>query len=204
MSTPKIAVFGGAFNPIHYGHLQIAEVALQQVQLDSVLWVPTFSPVHKSSVNLLPFEHRMVMLSRAIAPYPQFVISNVEQQYGAVSYASTTLLHLNQKYPQANWYWLIGLDAFKTLSHWRHSLDLAQQCHWLVAPRDQGSASLECGQMANYFAVHNIQLDWTLLSMPEIPISSTYVRQQCLGGRSLENLVPKAVEDYIIQHKLYR
>jgi nicotinate-nucleotide adenylyltransferase len=203
MDSKKIAVFGGAFNPVHYGHLQIAEVALQQTALDLIIWVPTFCPAHKPEADLLPFDYRMAMVQQAILPYARFAASDIERQYGGVSYAIATLAHLADCHPQASWHWLIGLDAFKTLPQWRCSAELARQCDWLIAPRDRADSFRECLSVANHFATDRFSLHWNVLSMPQIAISSSQIREHCRTGRSLKNLVPKTVQDYILLHNLY-
>ena len=137
---PNIAIFGGTFNPIHWGHLFIAEAAVDQFCLDRVLWVPTAFPPHKTQ-PLVAFEHRLEMIRRAIADHPAFTVSavvnqqRVDSQQPGASYAIDTLQTLQTLEPNARWYWIIGSDAFQSLPKWRASQSLADRCIWLVAPR---------------------------------------------------------------------
>jgi nicotinate-nucleotide adenylyltransferase len=132
----KIAIFGGAFDPVHYGHLLLAETALQQCGLDRVVWVPACAPPHKSQ-QLLAFQHRLEMVRRAIADHPAFTVSDIEATQTGVSYAIATFHALQIKEPAAQWFWIIGIDAFEMLPRWYRSAELIPQCTWLVAPRGQ-------------------------------------------------------------------
>ena len=130
----KIAIFGGTFNPIHWGHLLLAETAFDQFHLDRVLWVPTFRPVYKAQ-PLLAFEHRLAMVHRAIADHPAFAVSAIDAQQSGTSYAIATFIALQALEPGAIWYWIVGSDAFQSLPKWQGSQTLMAQCRWLVAPR---------------------------------------------------------------------
>ncbi|UBF25530.1 nicotinate (nicotinamide) nucleotide adenylyltransferase [Kovacikia minuta CCNUW1] len=130
----NVAILGGTFNPIHWGHLLLAETALDQFGLDRVIWVPTCNPPHKDR-DLLMFSHRLEMVRRAIADHSAFTVSDIDAHRCGVSYAITTLTDLQAFYPNTNWFWIIGIDAFQTLPKWRESEALMAQCTWLVAPR---------------------------------------------------------------------
>ena len=131
---PNVAIFGGTFDPVHWVHLLIAETALDQFHLDRIIWVPTFRPPHKAP-PLVSFEHRLAMVSSAIADHPAFCVSAVDSQQQGTSYAIATFNALQTTEPSACWYWIIGNDAFRSLPKWRASQTLAAQCIWLVAPR---------------------------------------------------------------------
>ncbi len=200
----KIAIFGGAFNPIHYGHLWLAETALDQFDLDALLWVPTYVPPHKPTFELAAFEHRLEMVQRAIADYPHFTAMDLERHQPTPSYASTTFTQLQTLYPHTQWYWVIGQDAFAQLPGWRHSQDLIAHCCWLVAPRLPLDLH-EIGQQVTATLVQrSLTLHWHPLPMPAIAISSSLIRQYCQQGRSLRYLVPAAVRSYIHTHQLYQ
>jgi nicotinate-nucleotide adenylyltransferase len=142
---PKIAIFGGTFDPIHWGHLLIAETAFDQFQLDRVLWVPTFRPLYKAH-PLLAFEQRLEMVRRAIADHPAFSVYAIDGQQAGASYAIDTFNALQLLEPNALWYWIVGNDAFQSLPRWRSSQSLVTQCIWLVAPRkaeDEGRTGWE-------------------------------------------------------------
>lgn len=197
-----IAIFGGSFNPVHWGHRLIAETALNQVALDRVIWIPTYCPPHKPQ-TLLEFPHRLEMVQRAIVDQPLFLASDIEAQRGGRSFAITTWQDLQTQYPQVDWYWIIGMDAFQTLPQWPGYEQLARQCIWLIAPRTcQSLAPIDA--VTQQMAQRSISLRWQLLSIAPIDLSSSMVRQRCQVGQSINDLVPEAVRLYIVAHNLYK
>jgi nicotinate-nucleotide adenylyltransferase len=198
----KIAILGGTFNPVHYGHLLVAEAAMNQKSLDRVLWVTVY-PRYKAS-NILEFRHRQAMVERAIAPYPNFVLCTLKEQQS--NYAIDTLHSLQARYPNSEWYSIVGLDAFRSLPRWYRSPELVAQCYWLVAPRKdrdiEHKSSME--KTIDYFFQQGVKLQWEYLKMPTVEISSSLVRQYCHDLRSIHSLVPQTVRAYILEQGLYR
>lgn len=131
----KLGILGGTFNPVHWGHLLIAETAHDQCMLDRVIWVPTHYPPYKLPDRQVAFNHRLEMVSRAIASNPKFCLSAAERDHTHASFAAETWAKLNSLYPNSHWYWIIGLDAFLSLPQWHRVKEFASHCHWLVAPR---------------------------------------------------------------------
>lgn len=216
----KIAIFGGAFNPVHWGHLQIAKAALEQAQLDQVIWVPSYQPPHKPIADLRgSYEHRLVMIQRAIAQQPRFVWSTIERDRSGVSFAIDTLHGLQQDYPATQWFWITGVDTFQTLPHWYGHIELAQTCGWLIAPRrpvhlpQSEGAELSvstrqiceqvCEQVSRQLQGQAVSLRWQILSMPLLDLSSSLIRDYCRQGRSIRNLVPDPVRLYLEDHPIY-
>jgi nicotinate-nucleotide adenylyltransferase len=223
--TLALAVFGGTFNPVHLGHLLMAETALQQFALEQILWVPSYYPFYKTAPDLLSFEHRVEMLRRAIASHPQFILSTIEQAQPYPVYAIDTFLALQAQYPDSSWSWVLGLDAFRSLPRWYRHQELAPRCRWLVAPRwthscqnggiVEPNAATEpagyispsvalCQQVADRLARESIHLTWHLLDMPRLDISSSLIRRYCGDRRSVRYLVPESVRLYIHEHQLYQ
>jgi nicotinate-nucleotide adenylyltransferase len=200
----KIGILGGSFNPVHQGHLLMAETARDQFGLDQVIWVPTHHPPHKSDAQLLAFEHRWRMVEAAIADHPKFTATDLERQQPTPSYASQTFTQLRITYPHTDWYWIIGVDAFQHLCSWHHAETLAAQCTWLVAPRQPIPLTQVGLEVAAAFTQQAIALRWQPLPMPSTAISSSLIRQYCQMGRSLRYLVPDPVRDYINTHQLYQ
>jgi len=196
MSMRKLAIFGGTFDPVHWGHLLIAETAWEQAELDQVLWVPAANPPHKPELRE-SFGQRLEMVRRAIADQPAFTVSDVDQHQVGRSYAIETLLQLQQHYPQSDWYWILGDDAFKSLPRWRQSHQLIEQCTWLIAPR-----TTEFAHPSTTAALTpNIRQMW--LKMPQVEISSSQVRDRVAQQKSIRYLVPESVRLYIESQKLY-
>ncbi|MEG4571648.1 nicotinate (nicotinamide) nucleotide adenylyltransferase [Microcoleus sp. N3A4] len=131
----KIAILGGTFDPVHWGHVLAAETAASQFSLDRVIWVPDRSPPHKWRPDLASFDRRREMLALAIADRPDFLLSPPEANPSGSSFAIDTLLYLQKLYPGDMWYWIIGSDALLTLPKWHRCGEIAGLCDWLVAPR---------------------------------------------------------------------
>lgn len=222
LGTQKVAVFGGTFDPVHLGHLLIAQTASTQVELDRVIWVPTRYPPHKSSRSLVEFERRLEMVRQAIVENPAFVVSPVEINRTGSSYAIQTFMELQELYPAIQWYWIVGADAFQTLPKWHCRDILATSVEWLVAPRLlRGGAAGEvgktcwsdeiyletqilCQQVANHLAHTSMPVRWQVLQSPLVAVSSSLIRQFCREGRSIRYLVPEAVRIYIETENLYQ
>ncbi|MCU0527294.1 MAG: nicotinate (nicotinamide) nucleotide adenylyltransferase [Elainella sp. Prado103] len=224
----KIAIFGGAFDPVHWGHLRIAEAALDQAQLDLILWVPSYQPPHKSSPRLrLSYPHRLAMIHLAVAEQPHFGVSTVERDR-QISYGIETLRNLQQLHPAAEWAWITGVDQFQMLPHWLGQIELARTCRWLIAPRriaglnchatpavtPRGTTKLtdhsplviataQCEPIAQWFHAQSVNIQWQVLDMPTIDLSSSLIRSYCQQGRSIRDWVPEPVRLYLEQNPLY-
>lgn len=219
----KIGILGGTFNPIHWGHLLMAESALEQAALDQVIWLPMKTSPHKAQHDDIGFEHRLVMVQQAIAAHPAFTVSAIEADRSGPSYAIATLKDLQKLHPQTQWFWIVGLDTFQTLPRWYGRQELVEACEWLVAPRpgtiaDQcnktndcdaiygasDSTAIACQDVAAALADQSLQIRWQVLQMPSVEISSSLVRQYCRDRRSIRYLVPEAVRIYLLAHQFYQ
>ncbi|MDM9385472.1 nicotinate (nicotinamide) nucleotide adenylyltransferase [Chlorogloeopsis sp. ULAP01] len=201
----QVAIFGGTFDPVHWGHLIVAEAALHQGSVEQVIWVPSYNPPHKKAAS---FQDRLAMLQAAITDHPAFAVSLVEQTRSGTSYAINTLIDLSNLYPNTHWYWIVGLDAFQTLPHWYRGQELAQLCNWLIAPRITDSqciaqSELICKQVEQQLAKQSIIIHWQLLNIPLIGLSSSLIRKFCRERKSLRYLVPESVRNYIGDRNLY-
>lgn len=203
----KVGIFGGTFDPIHWGHLLIAERALNQLGLEWVIWVIDRSPPHKQLPTQLSFQYRWEMVQLAIANHPAFILLPLTINSSGSSYAIETFTHLQTIYPQTHWHWIVGQDAFATLSRWYRRQELIPKCDWIVAPRPN-SNNIELDSLAQQVVEQinsqNITIRWQVLSMPSVAISSSLIRQYCQQHRSIRYLVPEAVRNYIHNHQLYQ
>jgi len=214
----QVAILGGTFDPVHWGHLLIAQTALSQLNLTQVIWVPDCLSPHKQACS---YGHRRSMVEQAITDNPNFILSPVETVDAKPNYAIKTLTELQDTYSDCQWYWIIGIDAFQTLPHWYRREAVIPACNWLVAPRPiattrfhftksertqplaDSQSSWLCQQVAQQLASQDISIHWQLLQMPAVGISSTLIRQYCRQHRSIRYLVPEAVRAYITDHNLY-
>ncbi|MGJ3245446.1 MAG: nicotinate (nicotinamide) nucleotide adenylyltransferase [Elainellaceae cyanobacterium] len=151
----RLGIFGGTFNPVHWGHLLIAETARDQCMLDRVIWVPTHYPPYKSADRQVAFAHRLEMVNRAIASNPKFCLSAAEQDHTHASFAAETWAQLNSLYPNSHWHWIVGFDAFLSLPRWHRVNEFASQCHWLVAPRFLSDSLPSSFQLSKEDRVHH-------------------------------------------------
>ncbi|MBK1990479.1 nicotinate (nicotinamide) nucleotide adenylyltransferase [Sphaerospermopsis aphanizomenoides BCCUSP55] len=201
----RLAIFGGTFDPIHWGHLLLAKTALAQLHLKQVIWVPSRNPPHKQAAV---FEHRVSMLQLATKDNPMFTVSLIEREGSGTSFAINTLIDLSICYPNTHWYWIIGLDAFQTLPRWYRGHELAKMCDWLIAPRLVGGETIAqteliCKQVEQQFQEKSFTIHWQLLDTPVVRVSSTVIRELCSQGYSIRDLVPESVRLYIAKHNLY-
>ncbi|MCT7970572.1 nicotinate (nicotinamide) nucleotide adenylyltransferase [Laspinema olomoucense] len=135
----KRAILGGTFDPIHCGHLGIAYAALEQAGLNQIIWVTDRHKRDPRQQSRVEFEHRQEMVSLAIAPEPAFCLGPASPEDPEAGYAIVTWQSLQQRYPNSQWYWIIGADAFSTLPKWYRASELVEACEWLVAPRSPSS-----------------------------------------------------------------
>ncbi|MBD2450861.1 nicotinate (nicotinamide) nucleotide adenylyltransferase [Nostoc sp. FACHB-152] len=199
------AIFGGTFDPIHWGHLLIAQMALHQVSLDQIIWVPSLNPPHKQAA---PFEHRLKMLLLATQENPAFTVSLVETNRPGTSYAINTFIDLSAVYSNTRWYWIVGLDTFQTLPRWYRGRELIQMCDWLIAPRKISSdttvpSDLLCQQVEQQLRQQSLTIHWQFLNIPLVGVSSSLIRKLCYERQSINDLVPEPVRLYITNHNLY-
>jgi nicotinate-nucleotide adenylyltransferase len=199
----RIGLFGGTFDPVHLGHLIVAEQCREQARLDQVWFVPSARPPHKPDRVLTPFGKRVEMLALAIAGQPAFRVDEVEQERPGPSYTADTLDVLRQRHPDAEFYWIIGSDVLPDLPGWYEpgrvvesaGLLVVARPGWPVWPQEQLRAALRLSTDA--------ALRFQVIHSPLIEIASRDLRQRRAEGRSLRYLVPRAVECYIDTHQLY-
>ncbi|MDZ7961675.1 MAG: nicotinate (nicotinamide) nucleotide adenylyltransferase [Aulosira sp. DedQUE10] len=201
----QLAIFGGTFDPVHWGHLLVAQTALHQVPVEQIIWVPSLNPPYKQAAA---FEHRLEMLSLATKDNPAFTVSLVEVNTPETSYAINTLINLSAAYPNTHWYWIVGLDTFQTLPRWYRRHELTQRCDWLIAPRLLGGeniaqSELICKQVEQQLINQSISIHWQLLHIPLVGVSSSLIRQLIRERQSIRYLVAESVRLYIATHNLY-
>ncbi|MBI2495297.1 MAG: nicotinate (nicotinamide) nucleotide adenylyltransferase [Candidatus Omnitrophica bacterium] len=202
----RLGIFGGTFNPIHLGHLLLAETARETLRLDRVVFVPTRQPPHKRAKDLLPGDARMKLIALAIKDHPAFVASDIELQRPGPSYSIETVKILKGQLPQAKLFLIVGEDMLAV--RWVAWEELKRLCTIVVARRPAPPPVYS--PKANQRGVEGHRPfgpktggGVKRLPMPLVEISSSDVRARLLAGRSIRYLVPTAVERYIQQHQLY-
>jgi len=188
----RIGLFGGTFDPIHYGHLIAAEQARDQMKLDEVWLMPAKIPPHKTRTDIASEQHRLRMVELAVADHPTFRVSDIELQREGPSYTVDTMRAIRQKFPHDDFWFIIGGDMVEMLPKWYRFEELRTMVHFIGLSRS--------GAQYNQDAVSSYV---TFVEMPTINISSTMIRQRVQEGISIRYLVPDAVERYIKEQRLY-
>ena len=190
----RIGLFGGSFDPVHNAHVALARLALSEMQLDEVRWVPVGRQWQKSRQLAAP-EHREAMVRLAIQGEPHFVLERCELQRRGPSFTLDTVRELQDKEPGNDWFLIVGQDQYASLHTWRDWRELLTRVTLAVANRP-GATPL---------AHADVQLaPHTVVALPMMDISSTEIRERVAAGQGVDNLVPAAVAGYIDQHHLYR
>jgi len=195
----NIGILGGTFDPIHIGHLVVAEEARIKLGFGEVLFVPAGQPWRKLDRHITPAAHRVEMVRRAIADNPHFKLCPLEVECPGPSYTVDTLTMLRKQLgSEASLFFILGRDTLAGLHLWKEPKKLVQLCRLVVAPR-LGSKDLKHLEAAIPGLLDKvIQLD-----MPVIGISSAEIRQRIAQGLSVRYLVPAEVEKYITEQKIY-
>ncbi|MEI2786344.1 MAG: nicotinate-nucleotide adenylyltransferase [Candidatus Nanopelagicales bacterium] len=192
MTSRRIGVMGGTFDPIHFGHLVAANEVLHRLDLDEVLLVPTGQPWQKSDRAVSPPEHRFRMTLLATDRSP-FRVSRVDLDRPGATYTVDTLRDLHAQLDPVDLYFITGADALAGLSTWREAEALADLAHMVGVTRPGH-------QMGDTVPLTSV----TVLDIPSLDISSTMCRQRVAEGLPIDYLVPAAVAEYIHKHSLYR
>lgn len=197
----KYGIFGGSFNPIHYGHLMICEYIKEEMGLDKVIFIPTGTPPHKELE--VSAEDRYEMVRLAISPNPDFEISDIETIRVKMSYTVDTIRELKKIYREEKLYFLIGLDSLFQLKTWMKIGDLSQEIEFVVALRPGYLDKEEINKEIDFLR-ENFGTKINLIKTPLYEISSTDLRERIHEGKSLRYLIPKKVLDYIEESGLYK
>lgn len=199
----SIAILGGSFNPVHYGHLKMAEAAMESTHFSKVLFIPTGTPYHKEQKDLLPFSDRLKLLELAIENCPDFDCSPIEGERDGNSYTIDTVRELLWQNPTNSYSLLIGTDQFLTLRSWHKIKELGQLVDFYVANRN-GEMSFSTFQKEKEALEKELSLHCNLFPMPAIDLSSTEIRKLLKEGKSIHGMLPKPVEEYILKKGFYR
>ena len=197
----RVGLFGGTFDPIHYGHLVIAEDARVYLGLDKVYFAPAFQPPHKPQGTYSAFEQRVSMVELAIRSNPRFALSLIETRLPVPSYTVDTVRAFRQELPADTvLYFIMGMDSLANILSWHKPEELLQLCRIVVAERagyQVDIASLEAH-------LPGLRQSLELIDTPELSISSTDLQRRIRRGLSVRYQLPTRVEQYIRRQNLYR
>lgn len=188
----KIGILGGSFNPIHNGHLILADEVRQKLGLDKILFIPVYLPVHKEEKDLLAAIERLKMLRMAIKDNPYFQALDLEIKRKGPSYTIDTLRDLRQIYPEVKkFFFIVGSDALGYLDSWKDMLEVMKLAKFVVASRPD-------------YPLKNIKQALLPLAIEAIDISGFRLRQRIKNGESVRYYLPKEVYNYIVQKGFYK
>lgn len=186
----QVGLFGGNFNPIHLGHLVIADQVFHQLCLDQFYFLPSYLPPHVDEKKTIDAKIRLEMLQLALADRSDFEIETIEIERKGKSYTYETICELKERNPQVDYYFIIGGDMVEYLPKWHQIDKLAELVQFVGVKR------------SNYPVETPYPVIW--VDVPFIDISSSLIRKQIQKGGSIRYFVPKAVEEYINERGLYR
>ena len=203
----RIGVYGGSFDPVHIGHLIVAECCREQARLDRVLLVPAAEPPHKQGWTLAEGQHRLAMLALAVGGQPAFTLSTAELDRGGVSYTCDTLAGLAADHPADELLLILGPDALAQLPRWHKPQQIVDQVRLLAVERmglDDIGAIASDSALATLLGPKRLaHLLENRVRCPAIGVRSTDLRAAVAQGQSIRYRTPRAVEAYIAFHRLY-
>jgi nicotinate-nucleotide adenylyltransferase len=199
----RIGVFGGTFDPAHYGHLLLAEQCREQGGLDQVWFVPAPRPPHKTDQPLTRFEQRVEMLALAIAGNPALIVNEVEKDRAGPSFTVDTLAEFQKRHPSDEFFLLVGSDTLRDLPHWYDPVGVLQRAGLLVVVRPNHPVLDPDKLRALVQLPADVPLRMEIVEMPLIDISSRDLRRRVVLGKSIRYFLPRAVEAYIYDKQIY-
>lgn len=197
----KIGILGGTLDPIHLGHLMIAQTALEELFLEKVIFMPSGNPPHKVSKNITDASERLAMVKLAVESNDSFVCSDFELKRDGIIYTSDTLALLKDMYKNAEFYFIMGADSLFAIETWHKPEKIFQLCNIVVADRDLLNTDL-IKKIDELKKKYNANIFY--IKSPMIHISSSYIRDCVKNGMSIRYLVGDNVADYIEKHNIYK
>lgn len=199
----RIGILGGSFNPIHIGHLLLADKAKEEFDLDTIIFVPTGNPPHKDIKGLAPKEDRYKMVKLAIKGKIDYSVSRIELDKKDITYAIDTIKDLKEALGDHNkLFYIMGLDSINEILTWKKPLELFQYCEFLVGTRP-GSKIRTFNRIIKFPPIEK-EVDKIHVFESNMPVSSSEIRELIKNKLPIKGLVPADVEAYILEKRLYR
>ncbi len=202
MANKKTGLIGGTFNPVHYGHLFLAEQAMEYCDLDQVLFIPSGISYMKNVREIAGAEDRLQMVRLATEDHPDFHVSSMEMDRPGASYTCETLLALSEEYADTGFYFIVGADNLFSIEKWKDPAGIFRRCTLVAAFRgaeDRSALEEKARELRSRY-----EADIILLPKRRIDISSTEIRQRIAEKKSIRYMVPEPVRNYITEHGLYQ
>jgi nicotinate-nucleotide adenylyltransferase len=200
----RLGLYGGSFDPVHYGHLLLAECCREELQLDAVWFLPAAISPFKKEQSQTPARHRVEMLKLALAGHATMNVSTIEIDRGGVSYTVDTLNEIHAQQPLAEMFFLMGADSLRDLPTWREPARICELAIPVVAAR-ASHPPVDYDVLRNLVSPGRLEaIRSRQVTVPLIDLSSTDLRRRVSEGKSIRYRTPRAVEKYIETHGLYR
>lgn len=215
----RIAVYGGTFDPIHYGHLKTAEVILTNFEMDRLIFVPAYTPPHKKGRKISSSYHRAAMLTLATSQASQMLVSSIELEHPERPYTIDTLIKLRETYNDTGLYFCMGADSFKEFSEWKdykrilNEFSIIVACRPGIADLDEAVAFHKQNPVVEIIDLRGgikppdmlqAHSQIYLIDYAILDVSATLIRDKASRGESIVSMVPHEVAAYIEKYELYR
>ncbi len=215
---PRIALFGGTFDPIHAGHLRAARIVGRRLGLDRIFFIPASLPPHKARSDMAPAADRYRMVRLAVTERAGWTASPIEIRAGGTSWSIRTIESMRRRFPRAKLFFIAGADAFREIKTWREWRKVLQSCVFVVIARPgvdldgsvRGLDGSFAGRIRRLEAGRSLRPEdlepgrILLLPIAALPVSSTAIRARVRRGGTLRGVVPPVVAAYILKKGLYR
>lgn len=198
----KIGIMGGTFNPIHFGHLFLAENAYEQLGLDQVWFIPSKNPPHKRKPEDITEQQRIDMIQLAIQENPHFELSTLELEREGMTYTADTMKILREQNPGIAYYFIIGADSLFLMDQWYQPQVIFDNCTIAAANRDNADQAALEKQVQLLKKQFNANI--ILIDMPTVQVSSCNIRERVAARKSIRYYLPGSVREYIESKHLYR
>jgi len=212
----NIGLYGGTFNPIHFGHLRAAEEIWHKFRLGKIIFIPSAQPPHKTAEDIIDPLHRIKMITLAITGNDHFTVDDIEVNRPGKSYTIDTIRELKKRNPEKNFHFILGLDAFLEINTWHHWKELFAETDFVVTSRPNvgkiPKGKIIPREIRKQFKYHPEQNLYTHKSgckvffteVTNLDISASAIRKMVREGQSIRYLMPRRAIEYIIENKLYR
>lgn len=198
----KIGIMGGTFNPIHFGHLLLAEQAMEAYDLDEVLFIPSGNPYMKATEPIVNGNIRAKMIELALEEHPYFRLSSMELERKGPTYTYETLEELKKKDSECTYFFITGADSLLTMETWKNPERIFKNCVVIASVRGTGTEE-KIRKIATHL-IYEYQADVHILPTRFIDLSSSEIRHRIAGGKSVRYMLPEKVREYIYENGLYR
>lgn len=197
----RLGILGGTFDPVHYGHLLLAETCREQLNLSEVRLVPAGAPPHKTERGITDGHTRADMLQLAVSGYPEFVVDRREIRRQGPSFTVDTLTEYKAEFADAELFFLMGADSLRDIPTWRQPDQITKLAR-VVAVNRPGLPTPTSAQVVEWVG-SELAERITVLSMPGTNLSATELRKRIVAGKNVRFMTPRAVEMFITQHEVY-